>query len=798
MDEMLGMMLNNNVDCQEQLPDLEDRIAMLNADQLRIFNKIKDHLVHQQMHEHEECDCGELRPLVMFISGVGGTGKSFLIESIKMLINSLWSATPDELMCAITAPTGLAAFNVGGITMHRLFQLPIEHEGKTARYWPLAAVSKKVMRTSLRNLKAVIVDEVSMVSALNLLYIHYRLNDLYGDDDDDNRQWFGGQNMLFFGDILQLPPVNGSHVFEMIPNLILARNVGCGTAVNIWEKTVEYDELTINERQKNDPQYSNILNDVRCGYVTEEMICAFNERVFEMPITEKFDELKQLGQSPLCLFSTRKACDDFNNSMLACLDSEVHQIECIDEVDETASKRKWTKKADGQLKKLNNDCNMTAGLEAVLMMAEGARVMLRRNIDTKVGLVNGALGTVVAITGSYIRVKFDHINEPYDVERVKGKFILLKNYFIYRQQFPLILAFAITIHKCQGLSLTSAIVDLSDSIFCSGMAYVALSRVKTMDGLHLIKFDPIAIKASVASLKECNRLRSTFRKDLELYELPSTDLDFELNSASKRKLTGVASINEDQPAAKLAKSVEPGSSMGNKRKAETILINDDSKKPRTSLGNDDNSSNRRGRRNSRKIWFPVNLQWQHNVCRHLGLNFVSSNGASPGGPDVLLGHCTKTSRIGGDGNCLFRSFAKIITGSPREHLKVRELIVDHMLKISDKLVDSGYIHDCEYANATEYVNGTNMNLNRTWGTDVEIMTLAHMLKMCIYSYNDNGKQWARFDPRSIDWALIDNVSEMSMYLCYKNNNHFETALENGDPTRLGDDQLFDNMMTVPL
>ena len=100
--------------------------------------------------------------------------------------------------------------------------------------------------------------------------------------------------------------------------------------------------------------------------------------------------------------------------MLACLDSEVHQIECIDEVDETTSKRKWTKKADDQLKKLNNDCNMTAGLEAILMMAVGARVMLRRNIDTKIGLVNGALGTVVSITGSYITVKFDHINEPYD------------------------------------------------------------------------------------------------------------------------------------------------------------------------------------------------------------------------------------------------------------------------------------------------------------------------------------------------------------------------------------------------
>ena len=62
---------------------------------------------------------------------------------------------------------------------------------------------------------------------------------------------------------------------EMIPNQTLARKVGCAASVNIWEKSVEYDELTINERQKNDPQYSRILNEVRCGYVSEEMICAF-------------------------------------------------------------------------------------------------------------------------------------------------------------------------------------------------------------------------------------------------------------------------------------------------------------------------------------------------------------------------------------------------------------------------------------------------------------------------------------------------------------------------------------------
>ena len=122
--------------------------------------------------------------------------------------------------------------------------------------------------------------------------------------------------MLFVGDLLQLQPVSGNPVFERIATKSLLFKLGCATSVNIWKESLIHDELTINERQKKDEEFSLMLDCVRHGCPTEETLCTLKQRVIEVLVSDKFRELQQLGQTPVCLFPTRKFCDDFNAKML--------------------------------------------------------------------------------------------------------------------------------------------------------------------------------------------------------------------------------------------------------------------------------------------------------------------------------------------------------------------------------------------------------------------------------------------------------------------------------------------------
>ena len=191
------------------------------------------------------------------------------------------------------------------------------------------------MLASLSQLRLLIIDEVSMVSNLNLAYIHLRLDEIFAKDE-----WFRGVNVLFVGDILQLPPVNGGAVFERVNNRSVVNKLGCMTSINIWQEYISYDEMTISERQKKDQLFSSMLYEVRRGCASDQTIQNLQSRVITTPVVDKFEGLLSSDQSPLCVFPTRQSCEKFNAQMLSRLAAETKSIPCIDEVDETLSTHK--------------------------------------------------------------------------------------------------------------------------------------------------------------------------------------------------------------------------------------------------------------------------------------------------------------------------------------------------------------------------------------------------------------------------------------------------------------------------
>lgn len=151
--------------------------------------------------------------------------------------------------------------------------------------------------------------------------------------------------------------------------------------------------------------------------------------------------------------------------------------------------------------------------------------MIRRNIDVTKGLVNGTIGVLSSVSRSIDTNNVESIKillpsgSECTIERVTVKFEIMDLAFAFRRQFPISLSYGMTIHKSQGLSLDNAIVDVGNSIFSCAQVYVALSRVTSLNGLHLINFDPYAVKASESAILEYNRMRRDFKSNLPTMEV---------------------------------------------------------------------------------------------------------------------------------------------------------------------------------------------------------------------------------------------------------------------------------------
>ncbi|XP_078578075.1 uncharacterized protein LOC144862999 isoform X1 [Branchiostoma floridae x Branchiostoma japonicum] len=447
----------------------------------------------------------------LFLSGPGGVGKSHVIklihhDTIRLVQRLSGHFDPDELSVLITAFTGTAAFNIDGMTLHSALGFGGGPK-KDKEYRPLGSEKLHNLRLRLGKLKLLIVDEVSMLGSDHLYHTHRRLEDICGTCDPDSR--FGGVSILAVGDLFQLQPVGQRHVFDL-PSDSYAKLHG-----SLWEENFSMMELTECVRQREDQQFAQLLLRMRTAKCTEGDIAVLKSRIISKTDPNYPSEV-------LHVFKTNKEVDDHNKEHLKKLSTQHFHIQAID-----TKKDIYTGLVDVGLYKTKND----KGLRETVSLAVGARVMVTVNIDVADGLVNGTLGKVVGIDNTLndvhaVLVTFDsdrvgrqakadsQYKDSYPgavpIKRQSLQILTGSTQTVQAQraQFPLTLAWGCTIHKVQGKTLDRIVVSMDDkSNFMPGQCYVAMSRVKTLNGLYLLGFDPKSIRCNPDVVQEMNRLR---------------------------------------------------------------------------------------------------------------------------------------------------------------------------------------------------------------------------------------------------------------------------------------------------
>ncbi|WP_442915052.1 ATP-dependent DNA helicase [Leifsonia sp. Root112D2] len=381
----------------------------------------------------------------VFVTGRAGTGKSTLLNHLA------WNT---EKQLVIAAPTGVAALNVGGQTIHSLFRLPI---GVIADQ---EIDQSGELRKLLNTIDTLVIDEISMVNADLLDAIDRSLRQARARKTEP----FGGVQLVLFGDPYQLAPVPGDGD-ERAYFADTYRSMWFFDA-KVWQEAdLRIFELAEIHRQS-DAEFKYMLNAVRHGYVTKEIA----------------DRLNAIGARPapndgtITLATRNDTVNRINAQQLALLPG-----------------RALTAKAE-----VTGDFGgRTFPADEKLELKIGAQVMFLRN-DTGQGdgarWVNGTIGTVTRIDNTvYVDVDGEiHEVEPAVWEKYKYSYDasskkLTKNVVAEFTQFPLRLAWAVTIHKSQGKSYDRAIVDLGSRAFSPGQTYVALSRLTALDGLYLTR-----------------------------------------------------------------------------------------------------------------------------------------------------------------------------------------------------------------------------------------------------------------------------------------------------------------------
>ena len=334
---------------------------------VRSLNEKQRQFFYHVLHSVKTSD----DPHRLFLSGGAGVGKSTvtnaLYEALIRYVNSIAGENPDEINVIKAAPTGKAAVNIKGNALHAAFKIPAN---KGFEYGTLDSDRLNTIRTKLRKLKVLFIDEISMVGSGMFNFLNLRLQQIMG-----NKEPFEGITVITVGDLFQLKPVFDRSIFEN-PNTSYST-----LATNLWADFFSLFELTDIMRQKDDKQFAEVLNRLREGKHSERDIDCLKERLLHtVPGSENYP------METTHLFTTNASVNAHNNSMYAKCESDKCQIKAIDIVVGDISDDLKKQMKD----KIPNDPTKTMGLYSLTSIATNAKYDLTTNVDVTNGLTNGA------------------------------------------------------------------------------------------------------------------------------------------------------------------------------------------------------------------------------------------------------------------------------------------------------------------------------------------------------------------------------------------------------------------------
>lgn len=481
------------------------------------------------------------------LTGAGGTGKSHVISLINHVVADLFGRTrtsdpkdvfgeyePEKLITMLTAMTGTAAFNIGGTTIHSGLLLYKEN---------LDNQSRNVLQSQLRQLQLLVVDEVSMMGSKQLRAVNQRLNMIKTGCllADETARNFGNVNILLCGDLYQLPAIMQTAIFKM-PAI---------KSVSDFQEPLWADfklhELTQIMRQK-DREFGRLLSSVRVE--VPEANSNIDMRLRDRELLLDFHD-PEYPRKAVHVFAQNAAVDAFNERMLA--EIKNHPLVVCHAEDKILG---------GSLNcpKFPDKPSDTGNLKQTLKIKVGARVVLTQNLDVSDGLTNGVYGTIRGIEQTredgearVVFVQFDHprvgekalrvhdrqadFSYSVAIQRTEATFPLRRGRNTcqaMRKQFPLFLAWGVTIHKVQGMTMKEIVVNMDPSLgrFDRGQAYVGFSRVTEYDKLHIVNYDRSQIKVNKDVDAEMKRMREN-----ELGALPPAEF------LSLKKVLGIGHVN---------------------------------------------------------------------------------------------------------------------------------------------------------------------------------------------------------------------------------------------------------------